>query len=249
MNYKTKFLTIVMTLILCCVTGLSLTAFAEQAVEEDVNTSKVESSSSSARKDTDTSVKSSSSSSAAERIATNDTPIPDYFGDGKYDTSGNLSLIKEQKIIYDSSEMQFIAVTTKDGHVFYILIDYTAVKAAENHEEGADARESVYFLNKVDTYDLYALLNPESDTDTEYDEYFIEEDENSDTDTDLTEENNNTSSSGDKTFYVICVVAVAGIGAGYYFLKVKPNKNKVKDDEDYDDFDIGDDTEINEDNE
>ena len=44
--------------------------------------------------------------------------------------------------------MQFIAVTTKDGHVFYVLINYSA-------ESGEDA---VYFLNKVDDYDLYALL-------------------------------------------------------------------------------------------
>ena len=44
--------------------------------------------------------------------------------------------------------MQFIAVTTKDGAVFYILINYSA----EN------AEEQVYFLNKVDTFDLYSLL-------------------------------------------------------------------------------------------
>ena len=50
----------------------------------------------------------------------------DYYADENYDTDGNATLIKHEKIIYDSEEMQFIAVTTKDGNVFYILINYSA---------------------------------------------------------------------------------------------------------------------------
>lgn len=74
--------------------------------------------------------------------------IPDFYGDPYYDTDGNASLIKSEQIIYNTEEMQFIAVTTKDGHVFYVLINYTADNGEDN----------VYFLNKVDDYDLYALL-------------------------------------------------------------------------------------------
>ncbi len=73
---------------------------------------------------------------------------PDYYGDDYYDTDGNATLIKSERIVYNSEEMQFIAVTTKDGHVFYVLINYSA----EN------AEDQVFFLNKVDDYDLYALL-------------------------------------------------------------------------------------------
>ena len=73
---------------------------------------------------------------------------PDYYGDSYYDTDGNATLIKSERIVYNSEEMQFIAVTTKDGHVFYVLINYSA----EN------AEDQVFFLNKVDDYDLYALL-------------------------------------------------------------------------------------------
>lgn len=72
----------------------------------------------------------------------------DYYEDDYYDTEGNATLIKSEKIIYNSEEMQFIAVTTKDGHVFYVLINY----AAEGNED------NVYFLNKVDDFDLYSLL-------------------------------------------------------------------------------------------
>ena len=72
----------------------------------------------------------------------------DYYLDDYYDTKGNATLIKSEKIIYDTEQMQFIAVTTKSGDVFYVLINYSA----EN------AEDSVYFLNKVDTLDLYALL-------------------------------------------------------------------------------------------
>ena len=77
--------------------------------------------------------------------------VPDYDGDSYYDTDGNATLIKSERIIYNTEEMQFIAVTTKDGHVFYVLINYTADNGEDN----------VYFLNKVDDYDLYALLMPE----------------------------------------------------------------------------------------
>lgn len=86
----------------------------------------------------------------------------DYYLDDYYDTKGNATLIKSERIIYDTEQMQFIAVTTKSGDVFYVLINYSA----DNEED------SVYFLNKVDTLDLYALL------------YMTDEEEESGIDTD-----------------------------------------------------------------
>ena len=75
--------------------------------------------------------------------------VPDYEGDPYYDTDGNATLIKSEQIIYNTEEMQFIAVTTKDGHVFYVLINYTAKNGEDN----------VYFLNNVrNTYGHYKLL-------------------------------------------------------------------------------------------
>lgn len=79
---------------------------------------------------------------------TTDESAVDYYDNEYYDTDGNATLINNQKIIYNSDEMQFISVTTKDGNVFYVLINYS----------DEDNIDNVYFLNKVDDYDLYALL-------------------------------------------------------------------------------------------
>lgn len=191
---------------------------------------------------------------------------PDYYGDDYYDTKGNATLIKSEHIIYNTEEMQFIAVTTKDGHVFYVLINYSA-------ENGED---NVYFLNKVDAIDLYALIymkdeekesgidinNVKKAEETAFETFGKEkssaenwedsiETDISDTDTVEQEKPEQKPMSSNNIYLIIGAAVILCIGgAGFFIMKKKPaKKNNVvmEDDEDINFYD--NDEEFNEDNE
>lgn len=133
---KTKFFSAVLSAFMLVTASVGVTAYAEETAS---SAEMVETTESSYATDNETDIPTETTTAET---------IPDFYGDPYYDTDGNASLIKSEQIIYNTEEMQFIAVTTKDGHVFYVLINYSA-------ENGED---QVFFLNKVDDYDLYALL-------------------------------------------------------------------------------------------
>ncbi len=163
---KRKMISAVMALLMLSAVNLSVTAFAEESAEAAETTATAETAETAETTDS-TAETASAESNEAEAETTqsaedsmieeildsveNDNSANDdnkYYTDDYYDTEGNATLIKEEQVIYESEEMQFIAVTTKDGAVFYILINYSAASDENN----------VYFLNKVDTLDLYSLL-------------------------------------------------------------------------------------------
>lgn len=182
---------------------------------------------------------------------TTDVSEIDYYGDDYYDTDGNATLIKQEKIIYDSEEMQFIAVTTKDGSVFYVLINYSA----EGNED------NIYFLNKVDDYDLYALLyqDDEDSQNTNPDSAAAEAASNANkangnkgknnvneatttTDSVVQQTSSKNQSNGSKTLMITGVGIAVLAAAGFIFYKMKNGKSKKKSNSDVfdgfeDDFD------------
>ena len=199
----------------------------------------------------------------AENTTVTETSKPDYDGDPYYDTDGNATLIKSEQIIYNTEEMQFIAVTTKDGHVFYVLINYSADNGEDN----------VYFLNKVDDYDLYALLYAGEEDEDGNAKYTPEQaaaaaekangrvnrGDDSETMTDSTEtadENDNgedgetpvkKAPANNSMMLLVGVLALAGVGAaGFFLMKKKKNggndavKNAIDDIDADDDDDFPD---------
>jgi len=153
---------------------------------------------------------------------------------GSLTPDGNLTLVDD--LTEDSEEsMQFMTVTTKDGHYFYIIIDRSG------------SQENVYFLNQVDEVDLMALMDDEEkaqfeDTETEETEVVtptVTEPE----DTESADETENVEEpvkqSGNNGLAILAVLGVigAGVAGGYYVLKIKPQKNKSNVDEDLEFYD------------
>ena len=159
----------------------------------------------------------------------------DYYNDPYYDTDGNAELIESKgyKVIYSSAELLFTAVTTKDGHIFYIIINYA----------DEDGKDNVYFLNKVDDFDLYSLLNNKTTpTDgknsgeskkSSAEEYLSQKTttvsgNNSES---TTTSAKNTNSGGSKLKLIFLLVLVVAIGAAGWIIPKfmnRPKKNQVE---------------------
>ena len=79
------------------------------------------------------------------------TPVPTPATQGSaFTNEGNMSLV--DNLFAKNTNKQFITVESKNGQLFYIVIDYDAV---QNEETDSYA---VHFLNMVDEADLMALL-------------------------------------------------------------------------------------------
>ena len=160
---------------------------------------------------------------------------------------------------YYSGEKLMYTIATRDGNIFYIIIDKSGVG------------ENVYFLNSVDFTDLAALVDTEKETLSKAEKDILQaanestgsesndegednEDENSgssvgNSSSDDTYTPTTSSSGGNNTMYIVlAVVAIGVIGVAAYF-KVGPGKKKMAaksafdDGEDEDDDDNGDEEE------
>lgn len=179
-----------------------------------------------------------------------ETGAPTEYGFGLTPV-GNMAL--QDDIEGEEAEsIEFLTVTTRDNHTFYIVIEHT--KNGNN----------VHFLNQVDDADLRALLSDEQVA-----EYFPEDGSegsegteggsgfsilgggDTEPDPDETPEDTEKKDAGSSiTMLLVVVGVVVAIGGGYYFVKIKPKKDgKINEDAEFDDDeDIPEETE-NEDEE
>lgn len=165
-----------------------------------------------------------------------------YFSEN---TDGNAELVANEKVITDNGLFQFIAVTTRSGDVFYVIID--------NSKE----ENNVYFLNDVDTFDLQALLSKDDGSDTvkvgESAEIEATTESGAAENADSKNKKESDSKQGGNytSIFILLGIVVLG-GIGFVIFKIKKGgfgKKKAQTDLLDDDFDdeFDDEAEINED--
>ncbi len=148
---------------------------------------------------------------------------------------GNAELTDD---VTDNENLQFITVTSKDGNVFYFVID-----------KGADS-ENVYFLNTVDDTDLEALAEQKDGAGqkpvvkpSEETEPTQEPTEQEQPKEDKKEQKQEPQKQNNTLLYVLLFV-LAGGGIGAYYYKVILPKKKLEQADDIEDFEFEDDEEI-----
>lgn len=150
------------------------------------------------------------------------------------DGDGNLIT---RDLLYDKhTNKQFITVETRNGKIFYIVIDYD--KPVDEELE----QYHTYFLNMVDERDLLDIIEDEdlSEEKTPTVTPEPEPEPSPEPSPDPADEEPEPQSNTGGIVAVLLIVAVIGGGA-VYFLKFRKPKQSVKGKADLDEYDFGED--------
>lgn len=163
---------------------------------------------------------------------------------------GNATIIED--VSADVVDRQFIAIQSKNGNTFYIVID-----------KNSKGKENVYFMNLVDEYDMMAFAEdfpegvnvetPDGEqvepvTDAEGNVIENPDDTSEGERDDKTEKNEGEGGGNNTLLILVGVLALAGGGAFYYFkvYKAKPKAQKQslydEDEEEYEEETVNEDT-------